>query len=180
MSFLSSLIKILRQFEGTREIPSCPDIVSDSSITVVDSNVIVDYAKLNIPFTKPCKVIKMPMLDTNSMDGLVDYGHNVIYLEPTDRDNHQIMVEWIASQFVKSKGMLATDCVYRVMANDEDDPKDFTKPHLTGGYAIHRLYKVETDNQGRKFKFKGINNPNPDRYWARDSNILWIMAEIIY
>jgi len=178
MGIISSLINLLRQFEGTREIPSPPDVIPESSIAVVDTNVIVDYSRLNIPFTKPPKVLRYGMLDTNSMDGVVDIGHNVIYLEPVDEENHTIMVNWIADQFLSSNGMLAADCVYRVMANEDDDPYDMLKLH--NFYAIHRLHEVSFDGQGRKFKFKGANNPSPDPYWARDFNILWIMSQIIY
>ena len=177
MSFISNLIGILRQFEGTIERPSPPDLVPESSITVVDSNVITDYSKLNIPFTKPPKVLKFGMVDTNSMDAMVDYGHNVIYLKPVDRKNHAIMVEWIADQWLSSGGMLAADCVYRIMVNDEDDPKDFTLPHK--GFAIHRIHKVDYDDS-RYFKFKGINNPSADKWKVRDKNILWILSEVIY
>ena len=179
MGIISSLINLLRQFEGTREIPSPPDVIPESSISVVDTKVIVDYSKLNIPFTLPCKPLRYGMLDTNSMDGLVDYGHNVIYLEPDGKLNHKIMVDWIADQFLSSNGMLAADCVYRIMANEDDDPYDFTNLNHKW-YAIHRLYEVSSDEKGRRFKFKGINNPSPDPYYARDSEILWIMSQIIY
>jgi len=172
------LIDLLtRLFGQTREIPSPPDIVPESSINIVDTNLIVDYSKLNIPFTKPPKVINLGIPDTNSMDGWGDIGHNVIYLEPVNKENHAIMVDWIAGQFLSSNGMLAADCVYRIMVNDDDDPKDFTKPHKF--YAIHRLHEVKIDDKGRKFLFKGINNPSPDPYYARDKNILWINAGII-
>ena len=178
MNIISSLINILRQFEGTIERPSPPDIVPESSINIVDSNLIVDYSRLNAPFTKPPKVLKYGMLDTNSMDGLVDIGHNVIYLEPVDEANHQIMVDWIADQFVSSNGLLAADCVYRIMADGDDDPYDMLKPHAW--YAIHRVCNVGADEGGRFFEFKGVNNPRKDNYKARDKNILWVMSAILY
>jgi len=179
MSFITDLINFLRQFEGTIERPSPPDIAPESSITIVDHNMVVDYSRLNIPFTKPPKVLKYGMLDTDSMDGFMDIGHNVIYLEPVDKANHQIMVDWIAEQWLSSKGMLATDCVYRMMQSDEHDPYDFTKYHKPHGYAIHRVNKVASDNKGRYFEFKGINNPSSDPYKVRDKNILWINGAII-
>jgi len=178
MSFISDLINFLKQFEGTIERPSPPDIIPESSIFIVDTNVIVDYANLNIPFTLPPKVLKYGMLNTNSMDGMMDIGHNVIYLEPADKKNHVIMVDWIADQFTSSNGYLAADCVYRIMANEDDDPYNMLKLH--NFYAIHRVCEVGVDGKGRYFKFKGINNPGVDPHICRDKNILWIMSEVIY
>ena len=165
-------------FKSTQEIPSPPDIIMDDTISVADSNLIVDFARLNIPFTKPPRVLRFGMLDTNSMDGLVDIGHNVIYLEPVDKPNHNTMVDWIADQFVSSKGLLAADCVYRIMPGEDDNPKDFTKPHIW--YSIHRVCNVGADEDGRFFEFKGVNNPRKDPYRARDKNILWVMSAILY
>ena len=173
------LIDLLtRLFGQTREIPSSPDVLPESSIDIVDTKVITDYSRLNIPFTLPCKLIKFGVPNSNSMDGSFDYGHNVIYLEPDGEINHKIMVDWIADQFLSSKGMLAADCVYRMMADDNDDPKDFTKPHKA--FIIHRLHKVGLKNGEQFFKFKGINNPSEDSHIVKSKNILWIMSQIIY
>ena len=84
------------------------------------------------------------------------------------------------NQFKTSKGLLAADCVYRIMYYDNDDPLDFSKPHKKHGYAIHRLHKISYDKYGVKFKFKGTNNMFSDRYWARPKNILWISAGVLY
>ena len=178
MSIISNLIYILRQFEGTVERASSPDVLPESSIDIVDTKVITDYSKLNTPFTLPCKLIKFGVPDSNSMDGSFDYGHNVIYLEPDGKINHKIMVDWIADQFLTSEGMLAADCVYRMMVNDEDNPKDFSKPHKA--FIIHRLHKVGLKNGERFFKFKGINNPSEDSHIVKEKNLLWLLATIVY
>ena len=171
-------------FSGTIERPSPSDIVPKDNITVVDwedtTQIVIDYEKpLNIPFTIRPKILNiMGIPDTNSMDGLMDYGHNPLYIEPANEANHQIMVDWLALEFLTSKGMLANDCVYRVMVDSNDDPRDFTKPSLI--YAIHRIYKVGADAIGRYFEFKGINNPTKDPFKARDHNLLFLNTGIIF
>ena len=162
------------------ERPSPSDIVPRGNITV-DSfydTVTIDFNNLNIPFTETPKVLPiMGIPDSNSMDGLMDYGHNPLYIEAADEENHKILVDWLVSEFVNSDGMLANDCVYRVMVNDNDDPKDFTKPHLSGGYAIHRIYAINYDGD---FIFKGINNHIPDPYPVKGKNILFLNTGIIF
>ena len=174
------MCNLLNQLFGQSGIerPSPADIVPTSSITVDGSKLIVDYSKTNIPFTKPPKLIpSLEIPNSNSMDGLFDTGHNENYLEPADEDNHKIMVDWIAEQYEMTGGMLACDCVYRIMQSLQDDPSDFTKPHLF--YAIHRVYDVDNDGE-RYFTFKGINNSKPDPYKVRDKNILWLSGGTIY
>lgn len=162
---------------GTYERPSPSDIVPEDSISVVGSRVMIDCSHLNVPFTHPPRLYPTIMIpDTNSMDGIFDYGNNILYIEPADEENHHLMVEFVAREW-KDKGN-ANDCVYRMMQNTQDDPKDFSKPYLF--YAIHRIFKVSSDSQGRYFIFKGINNPCADPYRARDKNILWLSGGIIY
>ena len=137
------------------EVPSPADILKSSGITVDGLKVTVNYdkANLNIPFlTQPRKVHVYEIPDTNSMDGLFDYGHNIIYLEPAPVIDHQIMVDWIADTWLGTGGYETTDCVYRIMANEDDNPSDFSKSHKI--YAIHRLNDVGFDGKGRYFKFK--------------------------
>ncbi len=177
MNFLSRL------FGKTVERPSPSDIIPKANITVNTfynaAQIRIDYTHLNIPFTKP-PIIKpiMDIPDTNSMDGLMDYGHNPLYIEPSDIENHKILVDWLAAEFLRSKGLLANDCVYRVMVDDTDNSSDFTKPYKW--YAIHRIWKIGYDENGRWWIFKGINNVVRDPVYARDNNILWVNTGIIY
>lgn len=178
-----------RLFSGTREVPSPSDIVPKDSIIVVQwedtAQIIIDYSRpLNIPFTKTPKILHiMDIPDTNSMDGLMDYGNNPLYIEPADEWNHIILCDWLEAEFQKGqqtgwKQGGANDCVYRVMENPADDPRDFTKVHIF--YAIHRIWKVGRDTGGRWWKFKGINNPVKDPVVARDKNILWLSTGVVY
>ena len=120
----------------------------------------------------------MDIPDTNSMDGLMDYGHNPLYIEPRDKENHKILVDWLAKEFIDSKGLLANDCVYRIMVDPNDNPRDFLKPHQA--YIIHRISKVGEDELGRYFEFKGINNSVKDAASVRDSNILFLNSGVIF
>ena len=182
MCWLTNLFKS-KTFTGTIERPSPSDIVPQESIRIESSlnsvNIQIDYMMLNIPFTNPPRLLPiMEIPDTNSMDGVMDYGNNPLYIEPAGKENHKIMVDWLANEFLISDGMLANDCVYRIMTNPDDNPADFTKPHKW--YAIHRIYKVGEDKQGRYWIFKGINNSGKDPYTARDSNILFLNTGVIY
>ena len=171
-------------FGGTLEVPSPSDIIPKENITVSNTynavGIRIDYTRINIPFTKPPKLLSiMDIPDSNSMDGVMDYGNYPLYIEPPDAENHQIMVDWLAKEWTDSKGMLANDCVYRIMVNDTDDPKDFSKAHIF--YAIHRIDKIEYDSAGRRFwRFKGVNNPRRDPYKVKDVNLLWLNTGVIY
>jgi hypothetical protein len=163
---------LVRLIHGNTEIPSVPDIVPEDSISIVDSKLMVDFSYLNIPFTRSPKIYPKVMIpDTNSMDGIADYGNNFIYIEPADEENHKIMVDWIAQKWLDSKGLDTCDCVYRI-------PRDWSKPAQV--YAIHRIKKVAFDNHGRYFIFKGVNNLWSDPLPARDENILYLSAGVIY
>ena len=161
------------------ERPSPSDIVPKANIKIDGTKVTIDYRTLNIPFTKPPILLRiMDIPDTNSMDGYFDYGHNLLYIKPVDSDNHKIMVAWLADEFIKSGGLLANDCAYRIMVDENDDPYDGFKPYLFA--AIHRIIGVEEDEKGRFFSFKGINNTRKDPYKVRDYNILWLNTGVIY
>ena len=164
-----------------REKPSPPNIIDSNAVTIINSTISIDFSKCLIPFINPPRVLPLTGIpDTGSMDGIADYGNDFIYLEPVTKQDHEIMVNWIIEQFENSKGLLAADCVYRIMYYDQDDPLDFSKPNKKHGYAIHRLHKIAYDKEGVKFKFKGVNNLFADRYWARPKNILWISAGVLY
>lgn len=172
---------LLEQLALGVEKPSVADIVQQMGILVDNyaAKVIIDIRQLNIPFTKPPKLLPiMEIPDSNSMDGLFDYGNNNIYIDPVDETNHRIMADWIAKQWLDSKGLRTVDAVTRIMANEVDNPGDFTKPHLW--YAIHRLVEVGNDDKGRFFWFAGVNNPARDPYPARDNNLLWLNIGTIF
>jgi hypothetical protein len=150
---------------GTVERRSPSDIIPDNNIWVDNDahTITIRYTALNIPFTTP-PIIKpiMGIPNTNSMDGYLDYGNNLLYIEPANPRDHQIMCDWLALE---------------IMANPGDDPNDFTKPQLM--YAIHRILNMGYDKIGRWWHFKGINNGSRDNYLVRDKNILWLNTGII-
>jgi len=180
-----SLWSWLKRLFVTAEIPSPSDIVPKENINVLGSTVIIDYGKkLNIPFTEPPNILRiMDIPNSNSMDGVMDVGNNALYIEPAGKRNHKIMCDWLAKEFIRGKETGwkqggANDCVYRVMYNDDDDPRDFSKPARF--YAIHRIWRMGHDEKGRWWIFKGVNNPMRDPVVARDKNILFLSTGVIY
>ena len=177
----ADIADLLEQLALGVEKPSIADIVQQTGILADNytKKYIIDVRQLNISFTSPPKLLPiMEIPDTGSMDGLFDYGNNNLYIEPTDEANHTIMVEWIAKQWLDSKGLQTVDAVSRIMVNEGDEPNDFSKPHLW--YVIHRLVEVGTDARGRFFWFAGINNLNRDPYPCRDRNLLWLNLGTIF
>ena len=156
-------------FTAGMDKPSPSDIVPRSSITTIDSNIVVSLAKLNIPLTKTPKIWIPEIPDTNSMDGIFDFGHNNILIAGADKKEQKILVDSL---------MVGDIAVYRIMQNPDDKPEDFSKSHKS--YSIHRIIEIGSDNEGRYFKFKGDNTPVKDPYEARDSNILWVSIGTIY
>ena len=142
-------------FTGTVERPSPSDIVPEGSIKVVDNNIIVDLARLNIPLENPPKVWIPPIPDTNSMDGAFDYGNNNILIAGADEQDHGRIVNFLKVGDV---------AVYRT----------------PNSYIIHRIVKISSDSQGRFFKFKGDNNASEDPDKVRDSQIEWLSVGAIY
>lgn len=170
------------------ELPSSPDIVKDVSalyeggIYKLGDKRFVKKDLLYIPCTLDPELILSDIPNSNSMDGAFDYGHTIHYLKFASVDMLGVL-NWIADTWFESGGMLAADCVYRVMANPADDVWDFTKPNLLNAYAIHRVYDIDQDQDGRYWTFKGINpitNPVPDPYKIRDSQILYVSMGVIY
>ena len=158
--------------------PSPADIVKQEGIIVnnVTHKITIDVTELNIPFTKPPIILPITYIPASkSMDGLFDYGNNNLYIEPVDKVNHKIMVDWIAKQWLESKGLQTVDAVTRIMVNEGDDPNDFSGDYIKAQrwFAIHRLVEVGIDDKGRYFWFAGVNNLSRDPFICRDRNILW-------
>ena len=47
-------------------------------------------------------------------------------------------------------------------------------------YIIHRIVKIEQDNEGRKYVFRGDNTVIEDPYTIRDKDIKYLMVGVIY
>lgn len=160
MNWLLSLLKqLLKLFTPTGEIPSPSDIVPETSIgaSVSDAGAMVsiNLARLNIPFTKIPKVWIPPIPDTNSMDGIFDYGNNNILIAGADEVDQRVLIDFI------KVGDIA---VYRT----------------TKVYAIHRIVEIGNDKKGRYFRFKGDNNAVKDPDFVRDNEIEWLSVGVIY
>ena len=144
-------------FTGTVERTSPSDIVPKNNIhyNSETSKLEVTLTGIGIPFTSPPRVWIPTIPDTNSMDPVLDAEHNNILIAGADEDNQKILVDFI------KVGDIA---VYQV----------------PGMRAVHRVIKIETDAVGRKFTFKGDNNPQADPYEIRDENIEWLSIGTIY
>jgi len=143
------------------EIPSPSDIVPKDSISIIDTNVVIDLTKLNIPFTKSPKIWIPDIPDTGSMDPNFDSEHNNILIQGADEPNQKILVDWLAEQTEKEFHNIAV----------------YNNNHL---YAIHRVIGVAYDKEGRYFTFKGDNNPTNDPYPVRDFHIQWVSIGTIF
>jgi len=177
---VAELADLLEALEPGGDKPSPADIVQQTGIIADDyaKKFIIDMHQLNIPFTKPPTLLPiMEIPNSKSMDGIMDYGNNNLYIKPADELNHRIMVDWIAQTWLLTSGLQTVDAVYRIMENEADDPNDFTKAQLW--YAIHRLVEVGFDDKGRYFWFAGVNNPARDPYPCRDKNIIWLSTGTI-
>jgi len=142
---------------GTVERPSPQDIVKERAI-VADGDaakVVIDLTQLNIPFTKLPKVWIPSIPDTNSMDGVFDSGNNNILIAGTDATNQKALVDFI------KVGDIA---VYRTARM----------------YAIHRVIKIDSDKDGKYFRFKGDNNAVADPDKVRESEIQWLSIGTVY
>jgi len=142
-------------FGGTVERPSPADWLPEIDVaTWADS---IPWESLNIGAQLSAKPkIWIPMIpDTNSMDGVFDFGNNNILIAGANKSDHKIIVANII------EGDIA---VYRT----------------TSTYAIHRVIKIGNDAQGKYFKFKGDNNYASDPGKVRESEIEWVSIGVIY
>ncbi len=146
------------------ERPSPSDIVPETSITIYEAlgQVIINVAKLNIPFIKSPKVWMPSIPDTGSMDPGFDFGHNNILIAGADELDHLRLINFL------KVGDIA---VYRI-------PPDYSLSAEI--YAIHRIVEIGKDSEGRYFRFQGDNNAVKDQYKVRDENILWLCIGTIY
>jgi len=136
----------------------------------------IDLSRVVVRLSKPPKVWIPPVPkykdpSKGSMLPNFSHEHNNILIAGSTKTDHAKIVGHL---------QVGDIAVYRIMTNPKDDPADFTKAHVAGGYAIHRIIKIDTDNQGKYFQFKGDNNPVADRFRVRDFNILWVSIGTIF
>ena len=147
------------------DLPSPSDIIPEEAISYdkATGKLVVDLSKTNIPFTKLPKVWPCSIPATRSMDPVFDHSHNNIYLAGADEDEQKIMVEWLAKEWFEKKS--ANIIVYQIPGKIS---------------IVHRLDAITTDQSGRAWWFKGDNNITKDPEPARDENIKYVAATIIY
>ena len=157
LQILFSYFSKLGRFFGTFEHPSPADIVPHKNILVQSTpvGVWVKLVRLNIPFTKDVKVWVPMIPNTNSMDGVFDFGNNNILIQGADDTNQKILVDYL---------IVGDIAVYETLR----------------GPTIHRIVKIGQDKEGRYFKFKGDNNPAKDPGKIRDEQISWLSIGVIY
>jgi len=148
---------IIRFFQGTVERPSPSDIIPKQNISFDENEgcIKISLRNINIPLTKEPVVWYPDIPDTNSMDGVFDYGNNNILIAGADEIDHKILIDNL---------MVGDIAVFRT-------------PTM---YAIHRIIEIDTDGEGRYFRFKGDNNASTDLGRIRDSQIEWISVGVIY
>ena len=153
-------------FSRNRDRPSPSDIFPPSSMDalVYFLNNSATLENLNIPFTKKPIAIAVAIADTKSMDELFDAEANAIVIYGADNENQQIMVDWMAEQWLTDPMKGGNIAIYS----------------SAQAFAIHRVIKVGFDNEGRYFKFKGDNNSSEDPWKIRDSEIKYLTVLLAY
>lgn len=148
--------------EPAKEEPGPSDILPVSAIKIVGSQVRIDTSQCLIPWTIPPFVHSSKILGTKSMLPVFNKLSNNILLEPADRYNQIIMVDFLYNECLKGFGNIA---VYDRGVND---------------FIIHRIVKVGRNQYGRYFTFKGDNNDVVDNLIVRGYHIKYVVCVVVY
>ncbi len=142
-----------RVLTGTLERPSPSDWLPEESVRWWAE--MLPWSSLAVHLKESPK-IWVPMIpDTNSMDGVFDFGNNNILIAGRNEvDQGKIVDALIAGDIA----------VYRT-------------PNI---YCIHRIVEISSDEYGKYFIFKGDNNPGRDPDRVRSAEILWVSVGTIY
>uniref|UniRef100_A0A6M3LKR8 Putative peptidase n=1 Tax=viral metagenome TaxID=1070528 RepID=A0A6M3LKR8_9ZZZZ len=142
-------------FKGTVERLSPADWLPEDVVRTWADSIPWQSLKLGVQLSQKPK-IWVPMIpDTNSMDGVFDYGNNNILIAGANEADHAIIVANIIEGDI---------VVYRTKSI----------------YAIHRVVEIGYDAQGKYFRFKGDNNFSADPGKVRESEIEWVSIGVIY
>lgn len=138
------------------ERPSPQDWIPESHI-IHDSSMNRVVICLNSLGLQDKPKVWLPYIpDTNSMDGVFDFGHNNILIAGDNLQDYETLI---------SRLKIGDIAVYNV------------NPSLS---IIHRIVKIGQDEEGIYFTFKGDNNNESDPYKVRPENITWISIGVIY
>lgn len=89
--------------------------------------------------------------DTNSMDGLLDFGHTVLLIKEFDKSQLQV-----------------------------GDIVVYQPTERYANKIIHRIVKIGEDKEGRWYKTRGDNIATSDPYKLRNQHIKFLCIGIIY
>uniref|UniRef100_A0A6M3JUD0 Putative peptidase n=1 Tax=viral metagenome TaxID=1070528 RepID=A0A6M3JUD0_9ZZZZ len=142
-------------FGGTVERPSPTDWLPEGVVRKWADSIPWESLNLGVALSQKPKVWVPMIPDTNSMDGVFDYGNNNILIAGANEIDHKIIVRCILT------GDIA---VYRTSTT----------------YAIHRVIAIGYDAKGKYFRFKGDNNFSTDPGRVRESEIEWVSIGVIY
>ena len=158
-----------RLFKGKEKSPG--DWLAKESITWYETAgaVEINLSGLLPGLSKPPKVWIPPIPGTGSMLPNFNHEHNNILVAGVDKDDHARLIDHL---------QVGDIAVYRIIYSPDGDPANFSYAHRF--YAIHRIVKIDRDEQGRYFRFKGDNNTSKDPYKVRDKNILWVSIGTIF
>lgn len=138
------LSRIRLFFQGTVDVPSPRDIIKRHQIYWNDNEgtITIHGIKGYVWITG--------VADTNSMDGLLDYGHTVLLIK----------------EFDKSQLAVGDIVVFQPLENAQQ--------------IIHRIVEIKEDAYGRWYRTKGDNCYARDPYILRDGHIKFLCIGIIY
>ncbi len=137
------------------ERPSPSDWITEDGIK--EWVIYLPWDKLNVKFTQLPKIWMPAIPDTNSMDGAFDVGNNNILIAGSNESDQKNLIDYLS---VGDVAVYESDGAYPLI--------------------IHRIVRIDTDNQGKYFKFKGDNNAVEDTGKVRESQIKWISIGVIY
>ena len=149
---------------GGQERPSSSDIVKTGHIAANEWFVTIDLHDALPLSEKP--IVWLPHTpESGSMDPVMDFGHNALYLWAANERDERSLLDWLWNQEV---GNLV---VYRI-------PADVSQPAIA--YNAHRIVKKGIDAEGRYYLFKGDNNAVQDPWKVREINLKYLCFGIIY
>ncbi len=139
----------------TLEKPSPSDIMPPGALQVDGTAIKINLTMSNIPLAHPPLVWLPPVPDSNSMDGVFDFGHTPLLIAGSTPIDQAALVDFI------KVGDIA---VYRTPA----------------WYAIHRIVAIRSDALGKYFTFRGDNNAQSDPDRVRPEHIQWVAIGFVY
>lgn len=155
IDWLKNILKKIAELGMTLERHSPSDILTEDGIHVLALTVMIDLLKTNIPFTKPPLVRVSSVQNTNSMDPVVDCGHNTILIAGDGEENQKILCDFIKAG-------------------------DIAVYEAPGKFIIHRVKKIEVVNGIRYFTFRGDNNSVDDTPRVTDNAIKWLCVGVVF